>query len=403
MPEADVGIIGAGLAGSLAAAMLGRAGISAVVIDPHQPYPQDFRCEKIDKRQFSLLTKTGFASTFLKSATPIPELWVAHFGQIIKRPNDEYSLAYQDFVNAVRAEIPSRIPFIRGRVSSLSTSDDRQVITVSNGSSYSVRLAILATASNNNILQQLGISRDDVSVCHSVSIGFDMKPKDRAAFAFPALTYFADRPESRIGYVTFFPIGSTMRANVFIYRDIRDPWLRTFRETPQAALFAALPRLQEIVGDFDVTSKIDIRPTNLKVARGHQQPGVVLVGDAFSVSCPASGTGLTKVLVDVERLCNTYIAHWLASEGMSREKIAGFYRDHKKCASDADAARRGNYMRSLTLEPGFLWHVRRVGWFVLRITAGFFYRIRARLSGLRPTMPNVPSAASVFDFIRLRN
>jgi len=403
MPEADVGIIGGGLAGSLAAAMLGRAGISAVVIDPHQPYPQDFRCEKIDKRQISLLAKTGFASTFLKSATPIPELWVAHYGQIIKRPNDEYSLAYQDFVNIIRAEIPSTVPFIRGRVSTLSTSDNRQIITVSNGLSYSVRLAILATASNNNILHQLRISRDEASVCHSVSIGFDIRPKDRDAFAFPALTYFSDRPETRIGYVTFFPIGSTMRANVFVYREMRDPWLWAFREAPQAALFAALPRLQEMVGDFELASKIDIRPTNLKVIRGHQQPGVVLVGDAFSVSCPASGTGLTKVLVDVERLCNTYIARWLASEGMGTEKIATFYRDRKKRVSDADSARRGNYMRSLTLDRGPLWHARRIGWFILRMTTGFLRRISAPPSGLRLTIPNAPGAAGVFDSMRPRN
>ena len=44
MREADVVIAGAGLAGSLAAAMLGRAGINAVIVDPHSVYlSQDFR------------------------------------------------------------------------------------------------------------------------------------------------------------------------------------------------------------------------------------------------------------------------------------------------------------------------------------------------------------------------
>jgi 2-polyprenyl-6-methoxyphenol hydroxylase-like FAD-dependent oxidoreductase len=47
MRYTDIAIIGGGLAGSTAAAMLGRAGISAVLIDPHQVYPFDFRIEKI--------------------------------------------------------------------------------------------------------------------------------------------------------------------------------------------------------------------------------------------------------------------------------------------------------------------------------------------------------------------
>ena len=48
MRETDVAIVGGGLAGSTAAAMLGRAGIPAVLIDPHPTYPPDFRCEKLD-------------------------------------------------------------------------------------------------------------------------------------------------------------------------------------------------------------------------------------------------------------------------------------------------------------------------------------------------------------------
>ena len=54
MRQTDIAIVGGGLAGSTAAAMLGRAGIRAVLIDPHPAYPPDFRCEKLDASQVAL-------------------------------------------------------------------------------------------------------------------------------------------------------------------------------------------------------------------------------------------------------------------------------------------------------------------------------------------------------------
>ena len=47
MKYTDIAIIGGGLAGSTAAAMLGRAGMPAILIDPHPAYPPDFRVEKL--------------------------------------------------------------------------------------------------------------------------------------------------------------------------------------------------------------------------------------------------------------------------------------------------------------------------------------------------------------------
>ena len=47
MKYTDIAIIGGGLAGSIAAAMLGRAGIPAILVDPHPVYPPDFRVEKL--------------------------------------------------------------------------------------------------------------------------------------------------------------------------------------------------------------------------------------------------------------------------------------------------------------------------------------------------------------------
>jgi 2-polyprenyl-6-methoxyphenol hydroxylase-like FAD-dependent oxidoreductase len=61
MRYTDVAIVGGGLAGSTAAAMLGRAGVQALLIDPHTVYPPELRCEKLGGDQIDLLRKTGLA------------------------------------------------------------------------------------------------------------------------------------------------------------------------------------------------------------------------------------------------------------------------------------------------------------------------------------------------------
>ena len=129
-----------------------------------------------------------------------------------------------------------------------------------------------------------------------------------------------------------------MRANLMVYREMDDPWLRQLRQAPEQTLLAMMPGLRRITGEFKVTGQIKIRPADLYVSEGHRQPGIVLVGDAFATSCPAAGTGTDKVFTDVERLCNVYIPDWLATDGMDADKIAAFYDDPVKTACDAWSA-----------------------------------------------------------------
>ncbi len=122
-------------------------------------------------------------------------------------------------------------------------------------------------------------------------------------------------------------MGARTRANLFVYRDARDPWLKRLRETPVAALSDAIPGLKAITGDFAVTSAVNVRPVDLYVSENYRQPGIVLVGDAFATSCPAAGTGVSKVFTDVERLCTIHIPRWFETAGMGEDKIADFYTD----------------------------------------------------------------------------
>jgi 2-polyprenyl-6-methoxyphenol hydroxylase-like FAD-dependent oxidoreductase len=379
--QTDVAIVGGGLAGSIAAAMLGRAGIDAVLIDPHAVYPEDFRCEKLDGSQMRILEKTGLADAVLRATTPDREVSVARFGRVVEtRPGDQRGIFYAPLVNTVRAEIPEHVALIAAKATEMSTSASRQTITLSNGEQISARLIVLANGLNIGLRHTLGMTRKIISECHSVSIGFDIKPAGRRMFDFSALTYYAEKTSDRTALLTLFPIGSSMRANLFVYRDMKDPWLRQMRDAPQDALFAIMPGLRKLIGDFEVTSFIKIRPVDLYVTEGHRQPGIVLVGDAFATSCPAAGTGALKVLTDVERLCNVYIPRWLETPDMGEEKIAAFYDDAVKTACDDFSVAKAYQLRSFSVDAGLRWSVRRWIKFIGQSGRGALRRIGGKFS-----------------------
>jgi 2-polyprenyl-6-methoxyphenol hydroxylase-like FAD-dependent oxidoreductase len=371
MRYTDIAIVGGGLAGATAAAMLGRARISSILIDPHKVYPPDFRCEKLDGDQVERLRKTGLADAVLPAATPDGHIWLARFGRLVdKRPHDNYDILYDTLVNTMRAAIPPACEVVLGKVAAIATSPERQMIMLSNSEQISARLVVLATGLNTNLRTSLGIERHSLSTGHSISIGFDVAPVGQASFPFRALTYFPERIDNKMAYLSLFPVGRTMRANYFVYRDLRDPWFKALRAAPAATILADLKRFKKITGDFEVTGPVDIRPVDLYAVKGYRQSGVVLVGDAFSTSCPAAGTGVSKVFTDVERLCNVHIPRWLASAGMGQEKIAAFYDDPVKQACDSLSIERAFFLRFLSTKPDLIWRMRRWSRFAGHIGIG---------------------------------
>jgi len=375
----DVVIAGGGLAGSLAAAMLGRAGIDAILVDLHPVYPPDFRCEKLDSAQVKTLRLTGLADAVIAASTPDQTCWVARHGRLVEKlPGErQRGILYDTLVNTVRSQLPNRTEFVHAKVTDIATGAERQTVRLSTGEEIAARLVVLATGLNIGIRQKLGIDREIISPGHSISIGFDIHPAGRSGFPFSSLTYFTERAADRMAYISLFPIGGTMRANMFGYRDLHDPWLKQFRDQPRETLNALWPKLHEMMGDFTVTGFVQIRPVDLYVTKGYRQNGVVLVGDAFSSSCPAAGTGARKVLVDVERLCNVHIPRWLASPGMGEAKISAFYDDPIKQACDRLSEKKAFRLRSYSIDTAPHWIALRFAKFIAHWGRGLLRRLTA--------------------------
>ena len=349
----DVVIVGGGLAGSLAAIVLGRQGHRIALVDMHARFPASFRCEKLAGDQLALLRGLDLFHCLTAVGKPIYEMHVARFGRLVDhQKSEEWGFLYEDLVNSVRAHLPAAVDFVVGHVADIATGPERQTVTLSNGDTIEARLVVLASGYSDAVRQKVGVERKVIRDAHSLSLGFSLVPAEGNTFGFPGLTYYGDRLAERIAYVSIFPVGETMRANLFCYRGHDGAWGKAFRERPREMLFAAMPGLKRILGDIETVGSVKLRVADLYVVEGHRRDGVVLIGDASQTTCPAAGNGVTRVLTDVTQLCTVHVPGWLATPGMAADKINAFYDDPIKRACDEHCLWTAEYARSFATDPG---------------------------------------------------
>jgi 2-polyprenyl-6-methoxyphenol hydroxylase-like FAD-dependent oxidoreductase len=357
---ADIVIIGAGVSGSLAAVVLGRAGYHVTLVDRYAVYPPDFRAEHLDGAQIDQFNRLGLLADLTAGVYRGETVACGRRGKLIEiHPTINFGLRYEQLVNTARGMLPDSITSVIGKVVDVEASNTIQRVHLADGRVLTGRLLIVAAGLGYALCRRLGITRRIIRNAHSLTFGFNMHPTERPAFEHSYVVYQGEKIADRIDYLAIFRLGETTRANLFTFRDHREPWTAALRENPNAVLHRTLPGLTKVIGEYDVSGKVELRTMDLYVSEGHVRDGVVLIGDAFQTACPAAGTGLTKVLTDIERLCYVHIPQWLSSEGMGRNKIAAFYSDPVKRAADAKSIHDAEYRRSVTIEPGLRWSVHR--------------------------------------------
>ena len=377
--DADVAIVGAGLAGSLAALVLARCGVRVAVVDRHRTYPHEFRCEKFSSAQLALLEELGVLDCFAGLAHCFGRVLLAREGVPVGvRAIEERGLSYSDMVNAVRRAWPADVAFIQGRVADLSTGESWQTVACADGRRVRGRLIVLASGPGDKLLARLGMRRRLIREAHSLSVGFSMAPPEGRAFPFEAMTYFGETAGDRIGYATLFPRGDAIRVNLFSYHEPHGDFAQGLRADPIGAMLAAMPGMKPLVGGARLVSPLEMRPSDLYETLGAERAGVVLIGDAFRSSCPATGTGVTRILTDVRQLAHCHAPRWLATPGMDAAKIAAFYADPRKRDCEAAAAHAAERGRALAVETSLRWRATR-----RLVTMGV--RLRLAASGLRPS------------------
>jgi 2-polyprenyl-6-methoxyphenol hydroxylase-like FAD-dependent oxidoreductase len=270
-----------------------------------------------------------------------------------------YGIRYEDLVNRARQHLPPLVRFIKAKVVDIEATADVQRVRLSNGDLVGGRLVVLATGFGQRLQRKLGIDRTVIRDAHSLTFGFDLQVESPAMFRSSALVADGEQASDGIDYLTVFSIANKLRANLFAYGNRRDCWTQRMVQQPREMLLEAMPRLEQMAGGIKVVGPVQHRVNDLAVASGYRRDGVVLIGDAFQTSCPAAGTGIGRLLNDIDRLCNFHIPKWLATDRMDAGKIAEFYDDPLKANYDAEAMRIADYRRSFTTKTDLLWKIHR--------------------------------------------
>jgi 2-polyprenyl-6-methoxyphenol hydroxylase-like FAD-dependent oxidoreductase len=357
----DVLIVGAGLAGSAAAAVLARRGLSVTVIDPYAEFPPLFRAEKIEPDQAALLQSLGLLDKVKQKTRIISEIIHGRAGRVLRRRQiEQFGISYCDIVNQVRAQIPEQVEFRLGRVEKITPDQSRPRVELADGSVRVGRLLILASGMSGRLPEQLGIEKRMVKEELSMAFGFMIERIDGQAFPFDAVTYYTGTLADKVGYVTLFRMGNAMRANIFAYWPAKDATTKELLREPGTALPRLLPGLDQLIGSYAVQGKIE--PFKIDLYRMQQcaRAGMVLIGDAYQSVCPSTGMGLSKVLTDVDVLCNEFVPRWMAAGSIATSDVAAFYVHERKSAVDDCALHQALAGRDSVLATSLHWRVRRL-------------------------------------------
>ena len=380
--KSDVAIIGGGIAGSAAAAMLGKSGYNCILIDPHEVYPDDFRCEKLNRPQMQTLESMGLANAVFKSCTPIESVWISRLGHLLNKVNyPHYGFSYQTLITTIRDDIPKSVKKVFSKVKTIENSATEQTLTLVDGTQIISRIVIMANGLNPGLRKQLGVEQEMLSRHHVMAVGFDLKPENNN-FGFESLTYWPEKVSSKMAYFTAFKSDGKFRANLFGYWKRDEETILNLQTAPEETLKSLMPSLEKTIGKFNIDGRVHVRPIDLYQTHSHKCDGVVFIGDAYSTSCPGAGTGVGKALIDVKRLCGTYIPAWLESKELSTKTIVSFYKDTEKLESDTDSINGAYFLRGISTELGVAWSGRRWVRFLYHFAKGSVRGIPFRNSSI---------------------
>jgi 2-polyprenyl-6-methoxyphenol hydroxylase-like FAD-dependent oxidoreductase len=366
--DAEVIVVGAGFAGALMGLLLARHGRATLVIDPHTAHPGDFRCEKLSLDQAQLVAELGVGEAFGLAPGGDP------------RALTQRGFNYDDMVNSLRARWPEDLTHVVGKAIAIAPSPRRSVVTLADGRTLAAKLVVLATGLGERLRADLGLTRRVLSPAHSVSLGLTLEAPAARRDALLGLVQTGERLADGVGYASFFAVGAAVRMNLFLYDAPTSERVARFRRDPMGELVRTLPSLAETLEGARAIGPVQVRVTDLYTVEQPARDGVVLIGDARRTSCPASGTGVSRVLHDAKLLTATHLPAWFAADRFDAARIGAFYAEPELTALDRNAHQRSLNGRRAATSRSIYWRLRRS-----------VQRLRGGRMGARAPAPPLPT------------
>jgi len=336
-PDADVIVVGAGFAGTCASHALNSVGCKVLLIDRRFDCPDLFRAEKIEADQANIMRELGILQFRAPLRDPIGV--IRSFDAVTGAEQDidtveQYGISYQETVNRLIDGLPDEVARVKGRVVGFDRGEVPGV-EMDDGSTHHARFIVLATGGSDRLVNALGLRRIPDPTLVSMSFGFDIEPIHDTGFGFNGFNYTAPAPHEDLGdYLTVFRIGERMRANLFTQLKPGDDRTRTLKGNMEAGLRRHFPALNRLIGDFQVTGRVQAVPTIYARLAPASLNGFVAIGDEHQAVSPTTGTGLSRVLTDVKVLALSHATRWMHQKTVSARDVAAFYSDPEKVASD---------------------------------------------------------------------
>ena len=156
----DVAIVGGGLAGSLAAAVLTRSGYRVLLIDKRAVYPEEFRVEKISGQQVDSFRRLGFLDALSAQACSYESVLNIRDGKVVDVSKGlSFGIHYARLVAMARGLVSDPSSFMVDQVLQVECSDDLQHLTLASGNRVTSRLVVLATGMSPALTHNIGITR----------------------------------------------------------------------------------------------------------------------------------------------------------------------------------------------------------------------------------------------------
>lgn len=377
--DAEVVVVGGGMAGATVAAMLGDRGVDCALLDYGKVSRPDFRCEKVDAEQLDRLAKCGLGGTLDAVGTINSTIWVGRGGRVVEaRRYRQLTAPYSDMVQAMRDRVGGSARLVAAKAVRIRPHPRAPVVECADGTSWRGRVVAVATGPSRRLMESMGIGRSVLSPRHSLSVGFDLVGRDGHSPPYASVTWFPERFDAATSYLTVFRMGAVYRANLFVYRPPGDPWVRQFQDQPTSMLQALMPGFARLSGPLSVVGPVRTRFVDLYTTDRPMRPGVVLLGDAFASSDPAAGNGFDKVWNDAHCFVQECLPDWLSGSGVDEGALQDFYAHPEKVACDTWCRERALQSRQVATSRRAYWIAHRLGAWGVQATRGLGRRLLQR-------------------------